>query len=507
MPTRRSLIACVLGWLAGAATFACEVPESLGLARYAPAGTDVLIVLSDAACLRSTPAGAAISRAAENALGDGNLGRSWAALAERLGWSEEEAFDRLLGRRAALVLRGLPDGVGADEPEWAILSEVTASTERRLRERLDVSARSIKGNSTIYAVEQGVYELTARLVEGRAIVLFGPSKRHALFDEIAPTLGGAPEPAPIVRSALELLDGQKDATIAAFARDPADPDGWSALAASQRGVELRGWFAAATKACAGIPLESVVRWDASTLDDLGESAFMAGVDLFPLEDDRVPGLAQVITALPMLAVLRGDGMGPSRRFAYIIGPGADDDAPLDVACSVESADPDAVAATMDNAMGSMLAAIGAPGVDFGGVAPGAMRLATLPPLGPLSSLGLQRGPDGTTRLLWGASFGDEGEPGWWSFGLGGESARRLTDGLGLLRRDDERGARWVSVGVARPAAALAHLEEAGAAIPAEFGLVGAVDEVRWAFEMLPGGRQGGEFMVRFSDPAPAAVQR
>ncbi|MEC9372400.1 MAG: hypothetical protein VYC34_01085, partial [Planctomycetota bacterium] len=179
-------------------------PASAGrpfIAERVPADVDFLLVIDDAASLRKTPAGDSISSILDVVFFEGRARKRWSDLAIQLGWSEAEAFDRLLGSRIAIVGRGivpqwgdaqLRDAADQRTAAWAVILEVSADTEQRVRERLKVAPRGIQKGRTIYAVEGGRFELAAdRRKHGPSTLLLAPRNASALFDELLPRLGDA----------------------------------------------------------------------------------------------------------------------------------------------------------------------------------------------------------------------------------------------------------------------------------------------------------------------------
>ena len=108
-------------------------------------------------------------------------------------------------RRFALVLvvRGVED---LERRRWAILSEVSDTTEQRIRERLAVAQRKVIDNHPIFALEAGRYELTSlrhapaapkgvepviKAAGGRpctVTLILGPAAHPELFDELVRAL-------------------------------------------------------------------------------------------------------------------------------------------------------------------------------------------------------------------------------------------------------------------------------------------------------------------------------
>jgi hypothetical protein len=165
------------------------LPSVLDAAGAIPMDADLVLVIENASDLRSTAVAAAAAGlfGADGLLGDSRI--AWRALAAELGWTEDEAFDRLLGRRVVLVARGIEK---PDTSRWVLLSQVSMETDRRLKERLKAAPRGIAQGQQMLAIEQGRYELTSfRLAEKRSkdreddravTMLLAPAGRSELLD-------------------------------------------------------------------------------------------------------------------------------------------------------------------------------------------------------------------------------------------------------------------------------------------------------------------------------------
>ena len=171
-----------------------EAPGSSAadIAGRLPDDVDLVVVVSRGAELRSGPAGELVGRAMADGHAMDDLTNSWSGLAEQLGWTREQAFDRLLGRRVVIATRATAAG-----RTWAVLSEVDGETEKRLFEKLQVAPRSIVQGHQILAIEKGKYELTIHHDPARtwSTIVLGPAGNSDLFDGLVTMLAGqAPTP-------------------------------------------------------------------------------------------------------------------------------------------------------------------------------------------------------------------------------------------------------------------------------------------------------------------------
>ncbi len=189
----------------------CPVACAAAIADI-PDDVDLVVVVENGADLRVSPIGDAAARFLADSGIIVDLTKAWKALGDQMGWSTQETFDRLLGRRVVLLSKSL--GQGGDR-RWAILSDVSAETERVLKEKLEAAPRAISQGHKILTVENGAYELTshhhttARTTtagtkavrasrpiadNARVTLVLGPTGRGELFDEMLTRLSRAADP-------------------------------------------------------------------------------------------------------------------------------------------------------------------------------------------------------------------------------------------------------------------------------------------------------------------------
>ncbi|MCW5755131.1 MAG: hypothetical protein KIT24_10540 [Phycisphaeraceae bacterium] len=165
--------------------------DAFSLLADLPGAARFVLLVDDGALQHRNPAGVSFERAIGE-LGDfAGTAAAWREMADVLELTPEAAFDALLGRRFVLVFADGKDGSG----EWALLTEVTTSVERRLLRRLRPSPRQIKGGLPILAVENGRFELTSsprgivhQGAGGVATLLMAPASARGLFDSMLPLL-------------------------------------------------------------------------------------------------------------------------------------------------------------------------------------------------------------------------------------------------------------------------------------------------------------------------------
>jgi hypothetical protein len=176
---------------------------------------DAVVMINNASRQRQSPQGHALADMLEASHAFPETTAAWRELAAALDWPTDTAFDELLGRRVTIIARGL-DSPG--EPAWALLTEVSLQTERRLRDKLKAAPRGTINGLGVLSVEDGKYEL----VVGRATpnvdpnlvsvtgappptaaVLLCPGDDCPLMAELAPSLlnrTGLAAPSPLWRA-------------------------------------------------------------------------------------------------------------------------------------------------------------------------------------------------------------------------------------------------------------------------------------------------------------------
>jgi len=152
--------------------------------RDLPADVDLVIGVSDASKLRGSLLGQRAERALRQQGATERIEPAWKALAQELGWNQEQLFDRLLGSRAMLVVRFERDAKGEiSGTQWALCSRISRETESSLRERLKAAPRGVLDGRQVLSLERGNYELATRPT-GVAVAGGKPAEAEVV---IAPT--------------------------------------------------------------------------------------------------------------------------------------------------------------------------------------------------------------------------------------------------------------------------------------------------------------------------------
>ncbi len=218
-------------------------------------------------------------------------------LAARLGEPAEVAFDRLLGRRATLVIR---EREGA--PHWVVLSEVDRETAKQLPSQLDAKPLRISSTLPVQGLERRSFEFTVSPINpntGTAWALLGPARASELFDVMVGTIMGAPDgPLPLIKSKHSgLFKGAAMGSIAVFVQQPERSRAVLAWANS----DAAGWDVEARA-------EPATAWLSGIADAEG------GATLPALIEPRPEGELAVVWALPwrdqpLLEAFTGSAVG------------------------------------------------------------------------------------------------------------------------------------------------------------------------------------------------------
>jgi hypothetical protein len=287
------------------------------LLRIAPRDIDAVIVVNSAARQRASSGGRALHALLMEADALPETRAAWGELSRVLDWPEERAFDELLGRRITLVMRGLE----SPTPQWAVLSEVSAATERRLRERLRPAPRMNIAGLLTHSIENGRYNLVVGPSQAGgdarprapgdtgALILLGPGGDNRLLSELAPMLLG-PMPAPPAGPGGRECDfvvvlNQVKSQRYLLITGTHDEAGWNMHLAASPGMV---W---------GRPegVESIKPWSASAFGTLERHALLAVMGV--IGSARLEGITAV-HALPQLPVipwnLAGEPFGQRAAF-------------------------------------------------------------------------------------------------------------------------------------------------------------------------------------------------
>ncbi len=384
-----------------------------------PSTLDMIVVVDRAAELRASPVGQGVLRFLDDSGSLKDMADAWTALSNQLGWSEREAFDRLLGSRVVLASRAQ----GENDRRWAILSDVSADTERRLRERLRIAPRGISNGHQILSVENGAFELTTHRATpspnppgsrgtsqkpadtDRFTLVFGPTGRGELLDELVAALsrGGAADP----MRASDAMDaaaamGPTNVLVMVSTKRPA----WSNFVILTAHQDMQQPDHAGRAWSAGVVVRDVDRQeslrnvelsDSGPFDTLAEGALAAVLQNAPLPDSGALGLsgASILSLLPIPETAKGL-LTPRQAVAIRML----DDGRASCSLALHTTSTSRLATVMDSAVargvetfeqrmrGSASPADLAGPPDYAGLAPDAVRVLPLPATGvsPMNTL-------------------------------------------------------------------------------------------------------------------------
>ncbi len=518
-------------------------PESTSRASgRAPESCDLVMVIDGAARLASTPSGRGTLRVLEEVGLFTGTSVAWAELAAALGMTPDAALEAMAGSRTMLMAtrETVERPVG-----WAFLTEVSAQTERLIRERLKPVPRQIVDGQPVLMLENGRFLLATRRGAKRhggddtATVLIAPADATALFEACLPMLVGKRAASALgddARVGPVLVDGNSDAFILYRARESDEPGASRTLVALSAWTTERGWRA--TIACdsgvLGEP-EDVERsaipaalFESVSDPGVGGGGGVGGAVLAvaaPVSDARDTGSAFSKFFFRLLSdvapLFEGAGLVAIReREADASGIVATD---LILCASVKG--DDGVAATLDAAMASLVNRVsrGEGGAteaqDFAGRFPGAVREAAMSARG----LSVLAPMIGTAPVIRWRGTGMDGRapddaPRWW---LAGISDAAAPSGAGMLRaiaaslapdaealiegdppRPEVGADVWTTIGFVRPSRAIEIAPPVLASLLRPFQPLRFVRSISWRGALGDAGLVRGEAALEFE---PAAI--
>ena len=176
--------------------------ETLARLGRLPAWVDAVVHVRDVSATLKSPAGAMVAEDLRESLLLAGTQEAWERLSRILGWSSDEAFDRLLGGRMMLV------GMGVGEPataQWVIVSDVTLDTEKHLHKSLRTAPRGAIASQTVLALEDGDVELAVVRGRGNTAMQRGVGVASSRASTIVLTRGGR---TPLFIAVIESLAGR-----------------------------------------------------------------------------------------------------------------------------------------------------------------------------------------------------------------------------------------------------------------------------------------------------------
>lgn len=496
-----------------------------------PRDVDVVAVVRGASGLRQAPSGQAV-QGALGAIGVlRETGAAWRGLAERLRWSETDAFDRLLGSGVVLVVRRRTEAPADEAPEWALITRVDTKTERHLRARLDVAPRTLAGGGPIMSIEHGRYELARQRGPGAerdragATLILGPSDRPGLFDELVEGRARRAEDrldaTPLIREAPDLCTFDAVLLVEGSKGDPAaEPAGggaarWDNAVVIGANQVADGWNASirVRDRSMGPDLAGVPPSTDGLFNALAHDALLAIVEsrLPMAEADQRRALLKLLPRLDLPRPVE-DRLG-ARKVLHV--KACEDRGGLDITSAVEVVDPAGVSPEVDQLALRLIDLIETsqpppgprpgPAPAFTGLAPSALRVVELA----VAPDGLVAGLAGQTpNLRWRVVSRAEpagSEASWWTMTLGppapgapgdcADASHAVTATLLGLHPDGQR-ARWLSRGVVLPAALRAAMPRRTMPIESLDAVLRRIARVEWSIEVTGAADLSGMLRVR-----------
>ncbi len=477
----------VATWLVGVALSVCAGAARGGDAgwalRLAPADADLVVVVRGAKELRASEAGRAVEGAVRSLMGDGEMDRAWEMLAGRLGWTGAEAYDRLLGKCAMVVVRGVEG-----EARWALVSEVGHKTEAALRKRISMSPRTAMGDAVVLSVERGALELALSKGPDGARVVVAPQGERGLCREMVKRLGkGSARSMSSTEAVARLGDAAERAAVVAVVRGSCETS-WGALAARVDGDRLTAHVAA------GAGNVGPVDWSdrsgaAGTWVSLREGALLAVV-----EQTRAMEKVWCLMGPTLLMTQHceeGRRFGAALRGWMGLGVYARDGGGLDVGAIASVGALTESARWGDGFAGNVFAAIGIEGQGFGGLEAEAERVVEL---GRSEALARTSAWLGKERARWSWRTGEDGA-GWLAVGVGERGYRRAVRAVEESELV-EGEARVVSMGEGRPRELVEALGRAGIPLGAVGEALRGFAGLWWEFRVDEGGVLSGRAGMR-----------
>ena len=533
----RARVALALAAIASTCSFAgaatCGPVSPARAAGTAPDACDVVVVIDGAAKLASTEAGRGTLRVLEEMGLFADTSIAWAELASALGMTPMGALEAVAGSRTMLMATRQTTQSPAG---WALLTEVSGETERLIRARLKPVPRQIVDGQPVLMLENGRFLLATRRDSSRsgadrdsnrkerrttgAAVLVAPADSPALFEACLPILTGKPAPHPIeadADSSRALDDHPYDAFILYRARVSAEPDssrtlasvGATAGAASGPGA----WTTAIS--CAPSFIGDADRVRRSRIHGPLFRAMSDGAIIAigaPVSDAREQGTTFARTFYRFLSdvapLFEGSGVVAVRGGNNPISkPGSE----ILIAATLK--DRDDIAGAIDAGMASLINRLsraelaGVDAQDFGGHFPGAVREATLTARS-LSFLTPLIGPAPVAR--WCAiGLDNPSSPGWWLLSIADAAApsgTRTLRTVGATLAPDADGHAtdwWTTVGIVRPAQAIAAAPPVLATLIRPLSPLHWVQSIEWHAAIEPDGLVRGQSLIEFRAEAVA----
>lgn len=115
--------------------------------------------------------------------------RSWSMLSKRLGMSEQQAAQALLGGTVVIGMTGLErggllDAIDATNQGWILIGEIDDAVSKKLRERLNAVPRRISSSYPVYTIDTGQTGLSLARDGDVWRFVMAPARNSGLVDDV-----------------------------------------------------------------------------------------------------------------------------------------------------------------------------------------------------------------------------------------------------------------------------------------------------------------------------------
>ncbi len=427
--------------------------DALDALRYVPDEVDLVLVVDQAKMHRQSEAGRAIEDSLRLLVGEEGLDH-WRAFAGELDGESEKLFDGLFGRRTIIVGRGLIDGEGDREPEWAVIGFADPSIARRLPKKLKAAPKRVLENRLVLGIEQGRFLITIPKAGDR--FLLAPATSTDLFADLARGLDRKPRAALSDERTFRILGEERIERD--FVLGMRAPKGaWFGVAGNVRRGALEARLALTTRE----PMPEARPWSSDFVGEFGSDSLLCVVERIP---ERTVGEEAWKAMMPRLMrafvedTRKIEALGDRYLLQFTRAEGGG----VSITIGCEARDLQKIAVLGDRFASDQLLAysallsVGAWDFDYGGAQPEAMRHQQLTE------------PDGRRfPYIGGEGFGlswtyrhskaltDVG--GWF---VGGTEKVNVANVASVVRDEGGNAADgdWISVGKIRPNALLRAME-------------------------------------------------
>jgi hypothetical protein len=478
----------------------------IGIAHL-PASVDVVMVVEEAASIRVSDAGSAVIGALVETGLLSKTTKSWEELALSLGWTPDEAFDELFGRRVVLALDEI-DGKGG--PRWVVLADVDESTNARIRKELKLAPRTIANNARVLAGERGRFRLA--VIPGApgsrvSSLLIAPVEHKGFFFQ---TLEAITDPlADVARFGdtlgyrqLKQLERRPIRVVVQPASDAGSSDTFVAMSAKcDQGDWIVHWSSSLDVLGLSSDAASEIHpWPKKAFSRLSDGALVTVMSVTGrVQTDALGTLGHVATGLLNVGgaanVFAAAGSVQMIAIHRIVPPDSTDADPdavpqIGLTIAAQSEEP-GDAAAIDEALTKFIAHVAGTSasskLDLNGAFPGAIRSVTVDPV-ERTELKWFHAPGEDVTIRWSQTVTSDEKPedAWWVVQIAGaedvgKPSGRLCDVTRAL--GDEQGgpaaADRISMGVIKPRELVDWLTDLGMDATGELAVFRDIERFGW----------------------------